>query len=66
MHTQLSQSGSAAGFAANHHLSGEYHYPFKTTLYYPFETRHVRALRVILFAITPSKLRYCVLLPLRN
>ena len=53
---------------ANHHLSREYHYPYKTTLNYPFETRARAAHRgdasldypletQILLAITPSKLK---------
>ena len=53
---------------ANHHLSREYHYPYKTTLDYPFETRARAAHQgdasldypfetQILRAITPSKLK---------
>jgi hypothetical protein len=53
---------------ANHHLSREYHYPYKTTLDYPFETRARATHRgdasldypletQILRAITPSKLK---------
>ena len=59
---------------ANHHLSREYHYPYKTTLDYPFETRARAAHRgdasldypletQILLAITPSKLKNFHALP---
>lgn len=59
---------------ANHHLSREYHYPYKTTLDYPFETcvTPVRSTCAsldypletqILLAITPSKLKNFHALP---
>lgn len=40
------------GIPANHPLSAEYDYPYKTTLHYPFKTAHV--------------LRNYLVLPLRN